>query len=264
LGARANDTYLFIDGEYLRRIFNQSMQSVFSCDGELDFKELKNAAGARRAYFYDCLDDIQRPGESDGDYARRVETQETFFAGVQALSGFHVRLGSLRGSPKRLRQKEVDVLLAVDMLTHGFDGNVEKAVLLAGDLDFRPIIEALVRRGVFVEVWYEKNSLAKELRWAADHGYRMDFEQLYRWAAYSFRERCPLPRVDRAHLPLVNVTYDREGSFNGRNLRIMQDCGRGDFVLRFDNFDGILWMDHSDRNVLERYFTVTHGPIVWA
>jgi uncharacterized LabA/DUF88 family protein len=51
------------------------------------------------------------------------------------------------------------------MLRHGFDGNMEKAVLLAGDLDFRPIVEALVRRGVFVEVWYEKNSAAQELWW---------------------------------------------------------------------------------------------------
>jgi uncharacterized LabA/DUF88 family protein len=73
-----------------------------------------------------------------------------------------MRLGSLRGAPKKRRQKEVDVLLAADMLTHGYDGNMDKAILIAGDLDFRRVVEALVRRGVFVEVWYEPKSGAAE------------------------------------------------------------------------------------------------------
>jgi hypothetical protein len=80
----------------------------------------------------------------------RLVPLQNFFARTGALSGVHVRLGTVTG--KRRRQKEVDILLATDMLTHGFNGNMKTAVLLSGDLDFRPIIEArsawCLRRGV--------------------------------------------------------------------------------------------------------------------
>src|SRR5216684_2723392 len=77
------------------------------------------------------------------------------------------------------REKEVDILLATDMLTHGFNGSMGNAVLLSGDLDFRPIVEALVRHGVFVEVWYHRSSIARELPGAADFGREIRFRQLY-------------------------------------------------------------------------------------
>ena len=35
-------------------------------------------------------------------------------------------------------------MIAVDMLTHPFDRNMERATLLAGDLDFKPLLDALV------------------------------------------------------------------------------------------------------------------------
>lgn len=141
------NTYLFIDGEYLRRVHNDALQSVFNRDGELAFELVKHEARAQRVFVYDCLDDLRRAGESESAYEGRIATQESFFDGIRSLNGVHVRLGSLRGTPKRFRQKEVDVLLATDMLTHGYDGNMRQAILIAGDLDFRPIVEALVRRG---------------------------------------------------------------------------------------------------------------------
>jgi hypothetical protein len=45
------DTYLFIDGEYLRRIHRQAMLDFFGVDGELDTLEAKREAGALRAFF---------------------------------------------------------------------------------------------------------------------------------------------------------------------------------------------------------------------
>jgi len=60
------DTYLFIDGEYLRQIHREVMWDFFSEDGELDISEAKNQAGAIRAFFYDSIDDTLRPGETEG------------------------------------------------------------------------------------------------------------------------------------------------------------------------------------------------------
>jgi uncharacterized LabA/DUF88 family protein len=53
-----------------------------------------------------------------------------------------VRQGWLSPGKKR-QQKEVDVLLAVDMLTRSFYKNMTKAVLLAGDRDFKPVVEVV-------------------------------------------------------------------------------------------------------------------------
>jgi hypothetical protein len=80
------------------------------------------------------------------------------------------------------------------MLTHGFNRNMAKAVLIAGDLDFRPVVEALVRSGVFVEVWYDVHSMAKELPLAADFGVAIHWNQLYRWNAPEFCAKYKEPR----------------------------------------------------------------------
>src|SRR6266852_7669972 len=175
----ASDTYLVIDGEYRRQIHRQVMQDFFGVDGELDIGEAKRWARAIRAFFYDSIDDAPREGESLEACKVRIAPLEQFFARTSDLSGVHVRLGTVIG--KRRRQKEVDILLATDMLTHGFNGSMGNAVLLSGDLDFRPIVEALVRHGVFVEVWYHRSSVAQDLPGAADFGHVIRFRELYSW-----------------------------------------------------------------------------------
>jgi hypothetical protein len=44
---RSEDTYIFIDGEYLRQIQNKAMQSVFACDGVVDLAEVQRQARAK-------------------------------------------------------------------------------------------------------------------------------------------------------------------------------------------------------------------------
>jgi uncharacterized LabA/DUF88 family protein len=78
--------------------------------------------------------------ETDSAFDFRVKKQTDEFNAIRSLPGFHVRLGTLSGTGKRLRQKEVDVQLAVDMLTQAFAKNMNRATLIAGDLDFRPVV----------------------------------------------------------------------------------------------------------------------------
>ena len=127
------DTYLFIDGEYLRQIHRQVMLDFFGVEGELDIFEAKRGAGALRAFFYDSIDDTPRPGETEDACRERIAPLQDFMNRTTALSGVHVRLGTVTG--KRRRQKEVDILLATDMLTHGFNGSMKKAVLLSRQAD---------------------------------------------------------------------------------------------------------------------------------
>jgi hypothetical protein len=89
------------------------------------------------------------------------------FDEIRALDRFHVALGEIKGRGRNRRQKRVDVRLAVDMLMHTFRGNMDNATLLAGDVDFIPLIEALVREGMNITIWHPPQA-STELLGAAD------------------------------------------------------------------------------------------------
>lgn len=263
MSIRSEDTYLFIDGEYLRRIFDDAMRWMFLCptrDEDIDYTEIKRLAQAKRVFFYDCIDDEKQQNESEPEFQKRVRTQETFFTKLGELKGFHIRQGSLKGTGKKRRQKEIDVLLATDMLTHGYDGNMATAVLLAGDLDFRPAVENLVRRGVFVEVWYEPRSASAELPGAADHGKRLGFHTLHDWGTAYFQKHHPLPTVSKDEG--VQGKLIKEGLCDGRRvLLIGVDASQS--VLRLEGSDHPWLYHHADHGVLERYVPLIHGTIDW-
>jgi hypothetical protein len=84
----ADDTYLFIDGEYLRQIHREAMRDFFGKDGELDIHEAKHQAGAIRAFFYDSIDETPRPRETEEACHTRLVPVQNFFTRTGALSGF--------------------------------------------------------------------------------------------------------------------------------------------------------------------------------
>jgi uncharacterized LabA/DUF88 family protein len=259
------DTYLFIDGEYLRQIHRDAMRAFFDLDGELDIDTAKHQAGAVRAFFYDSLDDVPREGESPEDCKARLAPLEGFFSRTRDLSGVHVRLGTVAGKRRR-RQKEVDILLATDMLTHGFNGSMRRAILVAGDLDFRPIVETLVRNGVLVEVWYHRSSVAKDLPGAADFGREISFRDLYSWNTGAFKEAHPIPHEQwpggAPYGELVKI-----GSAAGRPVELCRHpVATGPTQLSLwitlSPGDTICIRDH-DEKLIEKYVAAQHAPIQW-
>jgi hypothetical protein len=154
------------------------------------------------------------------------------------------------------------VLLATDMLTHGYDGNMETGVLLAGDLDFRPVVESLVRRRVFVEVWYEATSASAELPGAADYGRSLRFHDLYHWGTEYFKVHHPLPKFSTDHAPVTGELIKR-GLHNGRKVELIKYPDASGSVLRLESSDGVRWYEHAEHGVLERYVSLIHGSIDW-
>jgi uncharacterized LabA/DUF88 family protein len=267
--AHPTDTYLFIDGEYLRQIHRDVMQDFFGADGDIDFSAIKRDARAIRALVYDSIDDEQREGESEETRVARIAPLERFYARARALSGVHVRLGTVVGKrgrkKKEPRQKEVDILLATDMLTHGFNGSMGKAVLLSGDLDFRPVVETLVRHGVFVEVWYHRSSIAEDLPGAADFGRELRLRQLHSWNTEAFQRAYQLPQA-----------YEHAGAPVGELVRVGSIAGYPVELRRLETSSGTLfnvWITvgpgdtlriyDANENLLERYVESQHGPIEW-
>jgi uncharacterized LabA/DUF88 family protein len=65
----------------------------------------------------------------------------------------------------------VDISLATDMLTQAHKKNYGIAILIAGDSDYIPLVEAVKSEGSIVYLWFfnEDNGLKRELRISADY-----------------------------------------------------------------------------------------------
>lgn len=260
-------TYAFVDGAYLRRVADEFIAEMFSVSAEIDFQQLRGvASNVERVFYYDCLNDIRKDGESDTDCARRVEAQQAILNGIQSLEGFHVRLGSLSGARKKLRQKKVDVLLAVEALDHAFRGNMSRACLIAGDLDFAPLVDSLIRLGTYVQILYAPKSAARELYSAADIGQPINFTNVYNWSTPDFRKRHSIPMaISNAPLP-TGVAHPpiKSGRVNGSQISLYE--AGNDYLLyspKFDLHSYSLQVRFADREFLEKYFSIIYGPITW-
>lgn len=267
--------YLFIDGAYLRQRHADMIYRVFNKPAELDLSFLRGAVPWRkpegtigqfqRVFYYDCLHDIAKVDESPEQLETRIRGQKAFFDSVQANHGFHVRLGSLSGSSRKLRQKEVDILLAVEMLDNAFRRNMTSAALIAGDLDFAPLVDSLVRLGTWVDIYHDPRSIAPGLLGSADRGIPLVFSHYYALCDLDFQSQNPLPSTQH------NATWrpETQGFSRVREGRLPS----GDTVALYERDNGYVlfvgnqppWLVlHNNPTVLENYFTAAHSPIEWA
>jgi uncharacterized LabA/DUF88 family protein len=251
-------TYMFIDGGYLRKIFCEELEAYFGpMEGlleYLDFVRFRENLQARRAFYYDCV--------ARGDDGARDSLTEELSSSLRRQRGVHVRLGGLVSEGARQRQKEVDVRLAVEMLTHSFSGNMTRAVLISGDRDFTPLVDALVQLGTYVTLLCDARSVAQELRGAADE---VEFTRLSFWyglMSESFRSANPMPYCSVGGMdPLASggpkspVTQCEWGA---RSVEIFVE-GEGKYILRVCDFDQgyryltIRWQDVEQ---LKHFFEV--------
>jgi NYN domain len=85
--------------------------------------------------------------------------------------------------PKQQKSKGVDITLARDMLSHGYQDHYDIAVVVAGDGDYVPLIEEVKRAGKIVALsFFENHGLNESLKLAAD-----DFFDLSPWFAERWR-----------------------------------------------------------------------------
>lgn len=185
--------YLFIDGNYLKEELRDRAKKYFNGDKiDLDYKRLRE--NFEKVFYYDCIPQ-QKSEESDNDYNSRVKEEVEFLNYLRGLEGFHVYEGTLidKTRKKPRRQKRIDVMIAVHMLRHTIRRNMDKTTLLAGDLDFEPVIQALVEEGMWVDLWYSKKSTSKELVYAADGKRELSINYLWQNTTESFKKKYPMP-----------------------------------------------------------------------
>jgi uncharacterized LabA/DUF88 family protein len=109
-----------------------------------------------RSYYYTCV---------RGDEDKIKETRrEIKLLGFESPCVFKKVQG---------KSKMVDISLCVDMVSQAALDNFDLCVLVTGDMDFVPAIEAVKRLGKKVVVWFFEEWTAEELIFEADHFFNL-------------------------------------------------------------------------------------------
>lgn len=185
--------YMFIDGEQLRQTLKEVGTFWFGKPIDIDYRKLQR--DCQKVFYYDCLP-AKRDTTNEAEYQLKFEEKQAFFDGLRSLAGWHVSEGLARHRKKeRQEQKEVDILIAVDMLTHTHRKNMHRLTFLSGDQDFAPLLEAVVRDGMYVELLYPEGHTARDLKYFADDATPIDVDFLLGIATEDFRRMHAFPQA---------------------------------------------------------------------
>ena len=164
-----NRVAVFIDNGYLSKVLNDGKKVDFIrfCDVVCDGKE------RLRTYFYDCKPYVSEPPTPEEK--AKVSHYNKFAGKVEGLPRFQMRYGKLRKNRDgSFEQKRVDILLAVELVRLSWSGQIGYAIIVTGDSDFVPAIEAAKDAGVITRLYYSRKAVHDELLSAVDERCEMD------------------------------------------------------------------------------------------
>ena len=256
-------SYLFVDGGYLRKVLEKFGSEVYG-GSELTFNYQALGNGFTKCFYYDCLP-APREGEDAVASDERLSRQREQLREIRALHGWHVVEGAIVGSGNRARQKQVDVQIAVDLLTHSYRKNMHRATFIAGDQDFKPLVEAVVRDGMLIEVWSEKSSASRDLLDAADGRRHLNLYTVHQYLTAPCRKAHPLPRRwSKGELDVGAAKLERTGSCAEGTVELYKDGGEYTIVRPVAGVEGALWhMRHHKLDLLDRASASMDGDIAW-
>jgi uncharacterized LabA/DUF88 family protein len=156
---------LFIDGGYLSKNWHDKFKEykieyinlirhlVSSMRDESLYLDLI------RVYYYDARHDEISSSVNNGAILQQVKEQD-----------YHeLRFGRLKkGSDEPKRQKGVDILLAIDMLSKAYENQYDIGLLLAGDDDFLDLVKAVKDAGKRIHGAYFPGHVSHELKESFD------------------------------------------------------------------------------------------------
>lgn len=131
----------------------------------IDYQKLSAAltgeADLLRTYYYHSLP-YQGSPPTEEERARYA-IRRNFFTALDRLPRYTVRLGRLsplgtdpEGRP-RFEQKQVDILLGIDLVLLAAKHLIQEAILVTGDSDFIPAVAVAKAEGVLVRLYHGVN-----------------------------------------------------------------------------------------------------------
>jgi len=151
---------ILIDGNYLQRVASDFFEASVDYSvlpnriREIISSHVPEPLDILRTYFYDALPYM--PNNPSAEDAKRRAEKERFFTFLRRLPKYDVREGwvAYRGRDSRRRpifqQKQVDVLLGLDIALLSARRLITHMALIAGDSDLAPAVVEAQREGVIV------------------------------------------------------------------------------------------------------------------
>ncbi|HEX4956101.1 MAG TPA: NYN domain-containing protein [Thermoanaerobaculia bacterium] len=151
---------IFIDGSNLYHCAHERFART-----DVDFVKLSAllTSGRKlvRTYYYNAS-----VRQEDGE--ERYRKQQQFFERLRLLPYFDLRLGRLERRGNTVVEKGIDVRIATDMLLQAHQNVYDTAVLISGDADLVPAVEAVKSIGKHVELACVSAGRSRELMQTAD------------------------------------------------------------------------------------------------
>ena len=153
---------------------------------DIDFAEfVKKLVGARnlvRTYYYNGSQSEAGPSKE----------MEGFLGYLYSVPYLEVKLGVSRRRGAQMVEKGVDVMLATDIVVHAMRDNYDTAIVVSGDADFYPALEAARTAGKHIEVIAFEVNLSPEIARNADVVNVVDaayFDKLWRFREEPSKKR---------------------------------------------------------------------------
>lgn len=106
--------YLFIDGGCLRQLIFNVSKTYFG-GKPIDINYSCFTREFKKVFYYDALPP-RKNNELDEEYNKRIDEKNSFFNDLRSINSDHVYEEVSRRRRKVVEQKEVDILIAVDIL----------------------------------------------------------------------------------------------------------------------------------------------------
>ena len=158
---------ILIDNYYLKKEVLDHMQSAFKLD-YMAFCELlckKHNSSLFRTYVYDC----------------EFKSNEVLLDRLEKLTNFKIRRGEKQKLGFHYVQKQVDIQLAIDMITLS-KSNIQNIIPVSGDSDFIPAGKYIQDQGTRVYLWSAKKDKNGELARNCDGANALAEEVLVRYS----------------------------------------------------------------------------------
>ncbi len=162
---------VFVDGGYLNKVLENDFNRIAIDYGKLA-EEVAQGTERLRTYYYHCMPYQSNPPTEEEK--RRYVAMSKFIDALKRLPRFEFRRGKLARRDTGFEQKRVDIWIAVDLVRLSFSHQITKAVLITGDSDLVPAIEAAKDAGVVVQLYYSRHSVHQELLQACDERFELD------------------------------------------------------------------------------------------
>ena len=143
---------------------------------------------------------------------------------------------------------------------------MNKATLLTGDMDFKPLLDALVQEGMYTTLLHDPKSTSKELLYAADSNEVLSLNRIYGITTEDFKQRHPAPKVYSGPIQIFQRDYGSEPKKRGviKENEIHLHKNEDEYAIINYTDKCIFIYTFSDLKILEKWAEYQHnGSIEW-